>query len=318
MKNIQLILWGLGLLWVSTATAFSLGASPYERLRYNAQFCKGDLRRVVYATLKSHTHKGCLKAGLLKLKKPKSKLYRKFDHPYSVDPKIIVKGVHRLETKEVLIRAIEERLGNVDTEKDPRLFSSTEFGEKMFKEDMASFCALMGDYSLIEGQERLSPQQIDFKTLDVGLILTKAHDIDLYHLFEEYTSFLAAFEKTKMINTHQKEEMMKDLKKMRSSFLMLLDNLVVLKKRLSQSKHAHYTSLQLLAQRARVKNALVNISAARHHIYYIEKALRALNSKGGQKEDEVIGGLATPYPNFFHLLVLIRYTDLLNSKCLMS
>ena len=312
MRKINIFFICLSLVW-GLGEAFS--ASPYELLRYNARFCKGDLKRVVYATLKSHTHRGCLKAGRAKLENPKSKLYNKFDHPYAVNPAIIVRKNHRLETKEILIAAIAERLGATPIQENLRLMQSTDLGKKLFREDIASFCARMGNYELLSNSGHGRGKKPDFKKLDADLILTKITEIDLYRLFKEYRLFLTSIEQDRKIHPQKKKMVLKDFKGMRESFLILLDNLVVLKKRLSQPNDANFTQDQLFAQRTNVKDALVNLSGQRAHVLHIKRILQLLHPKM-REEDETFGILFPSYSNLFALLNILRYTDLLNDQCL--
>jgi hypothetical protein len=316
MRKNYIIFLGLGLLFSGIAISFPLGPSPYERLRYNARFCKGDLKRVVYATLKSYTHRGCLEAGRSKLQNSKSKLYRKFDHPYLPDSQIIVTKDHRVETKEILIQAIDRRLGNPGTEKDKRLTQATKVGKKLLAEDVASFCALMGNYKLLADYKELSvDSKVDVTTRNASLILFLVKSIDIYALFGEYEDFIKSFEKMKGVKTPEKKEILSHIKRMRDPFLTLLDNLVVLKKRLSQER-TNYTKDQLIAQRRAVKNALVGISGARHHQEAMEKAMKMLDPSYIAKDHNTRSEIGKKYPNFFYFVSLIRYTNLFNNQCL--
>ena len=303
-----ILLWGAG-------KAFS--ASPYELLRYNARFCKGDLKRVVYATLKPHVHKGCLKAGRMKLESSKSKLYNKFDHPYSAGGHIIVRKDHRLETKEVLLAAIDQRLGATHLQENLRLTAPTDFGKELFAEDVASFCALMGSHKLWNHLNSLDDvTQVDIRVRNASMVLFLTKSINIYDLFHEYAAFTHSFERLKGINSRDHKEMLTKVKKMRDSLLSILDNLVVLKKRLSQPEQRSLSKSELTDQRTKVRNALVGMASNRRHKHNIEGAMAMLDPTYDPRADNLKSALRQKYPNFFQLIFLIRYTDLLNDQCL--
>lgn len=275
------------------------------------------MKRVVYATLKSHTHKGCLKAGRAKLESKKSQLYKKFDHPYAPDPRIIVASNHRLETKEILMTAIDQRLGEAPIEENLRLTKSTDYGRELFLEDVASFCALMGNYKIWAHLNTLDDAaHVDVKMRNASLVLFLAKSINIYELFPEFSSFLKDFERLKGIQPDKHREILSKIKRMRSSFLIILDNLVTLKKRLSQEKNATLSKEKLIEQRRVMRNALVGIASNRHHQKNIIEAMMALDPHYDPRGYNMSSEIRRKYPNFFYLIFLIRYTDLLNTQCL--
>ena len=321
MKTINIFLVVLSIFFFkeSLSVSFFGGPSPYERLRYNKRFCKGNLDRVVFAVLKKASHRGCLKAGLSKLQKRQSKLYLKFQYTLKERPDVKWNnGVHKLETKDILIRSIQQRLGQTLIAKDPRLTQTTKYGKKLLAEDIASFCARMGDYSLLGDPKGLpSRSNPNIKKMNAHLVLSLIETIDIYKIFEEYRKFLRNLEGRKGIKEEEKKEVLRDVKRMRKTILSILDNLVILKKRLSQKEGGSYK--HLLSQREVIKDVLVNVAAVRREQESIERAMALLDpnySKEMRGADS--HSIKNHYRNFYFLIALIRDINVFNRQCLLK
>ncbi|MFN7662771.1 MAG: hypothetical protein ACK5PQ_03505 [Alphaproteobacteria bacterium] len=298
----------------------SLGPSPYERLRYNSRFCKTDLNRVVSALSKSYTHKGCLKTALKKLQDPKSKLYRQFDYPMPGSKEIKVNNIiliqkHRGETRDILIGAIERRLNpkTLYTE-NTKLLKQADFREDLLREEMGEFCARQGNFKVFPGMvnweqegEWTGDHKPDFESMNVGLILLKIHEINPYHLIEEYRHLLNSLERLKNIDPQKKKNMVSRLKKIRLRLLFILDNLVVLKKRASLEKYKGGRKAELLKERKPSIEAFVNLRSTFDHVQTIDEAFKALQSK---KDVTKI------YPHLFNLYVFVWHLNDINNQCL--
>jgi len=317
MKTINIFLVVLSTFFFkeSLSVSFFGGPSPYERLRYNKRFCKGNLDRVVFAVLKKASHRGCLKAGLSKLQKRQSKLYLKFQYTLKERPDVRWNnGAHRLETKDILIRSIQQRLGQQLIDKDPRLTQTTKYGKKLLAEDIASFCARMGDHSLLgDSKKKKAP---DFKGMNASLVLNLVETIDIYKVLEEYRKFLRNLEGRKGIKEEEKKEVLRDIKKMRKTILSVLDNLVILKKRLSQKEGSYK---HLLSQREAIKDVLVSVAGERREQESIERAMTLLDpsyskeTRGAQSHS-----IKNHYRNFYFLISLIRDINIFNRQCLLK
>lgn len=313
MKKLTITVLGIVLITTFKGLGFSLGPSPYERLRYNPRFCKTDLNRVLSALSKAHTHKGCLKVALKNLKDPKSKLYRQFDYimpgsEEAINRKILLVQRHRAETRDILINSIEKRLNlSAPNEKNPRFLNQTDFGARQLKEDMGKFCSDKGDFSLLPGNVKWD-QKPDFNFMNAQLVMTKLDSIDLYELIKEYQRLLNALENYKKIDPKKKKDMVSRIKKIRSSLLFILDNLVFLKKRASLKKYMGETKDELKRERERSVNAFSNLVGAFERIQIIDSSFNLFFSGNSEKITE-------HYPELFNLYVIISHLNDISNKC---
>ena len=306
----------VSLLFTVSGMALPFGPSPYERLRYNSRFCKADLNRVVSALSKSHTHKGCLIAALKNLKDPKAKLYRQFDYvmPGSKeisDKNLLLRQRHRAETRDILINVIEKRLNlTASREKNPLFLNLTDYGKVQLEEDMGTFCAHMGDFSLLPGNIKWDlDHKPDFNLKNAHLVMTKLNSIDLYELINEYQRLLNALENLKKIDPKVKKDMVNRIKNIRGSLLFILDNLVILKKRASLKKYIGETKDELNKERTRSANTLVNLRASFDHVKIINDVLNLFFYGKNDKITE-------HYPQLFNLYVFISHLNDMSNKCL--
>jgi hypothetical protein len=317
MKTINIFLVVLSIFFFkeSLSVSFFGGPSPYERLRYNKRFCKGNLDRVVFAVLKKAPHRGCLKAGLSKLQKRQSKLYLKFQYTLRERPDVRWNnGAHNLETKDILIRSIQKRLGQSLIAKDPRLTQTTKYGKKLLGEDIASFCARMGDHSLLDDSKK--EEKAPNKKMDAHLVLSLIEKIDIYKALEEYRRFLSDLEGRKGIKEEEKKEALRDAKSMRKTILSTLDRLVILKKRLSQKEGSYK---HILSQREAIKDVLVSVASERRKQESIERAMAVLDPDYSKETRGAESHFIKKYYlNFYFLNALIRNIDKFNTRCLLK
>ena len=226
----------IGFLLSLQAQAFYLPFRPIEQIRYRSGACGDDLQRVTYALLKEKTYRGCLEAAQDSLSRPGSRLFAQFDGSFNLKRK---GGVHYdPDLKLVLMNEIRRRLEvktpdsepvpmmqelkhRLETRRKAVIFKDplpvTPESRDQFRKHLAIFCkhapALKG-----------GDGEIPAKRIESGLEHLK---IDrLFDGFRRTLHVAEAFE-------HQNPQILKGMKRLRERFLLVLNQMVILKKALA-------------------------------------------------------------------------------------
>lgn len=218
------------------AQAFYLPFRPMEQIRYRSGACGDDLQRVTYALLKEKTYRGCLETALDALNRRGSRLYRQFDRSYELKKN---RGMnYDPDLKLVLINEIQRRLETKQADSDPvpmmqelkrRLESRTKpviFKDRLpitpesraqFRNHLAVFCKHSHALNGGEGE-------IPAKRIESGL-----EHLNIDRLFDGFRRTLRAAEAYE----HHYPQVLKGMKRLRERFLLVLNQMVILKKALA-------------------------------------------------------------------------------------
>lgn len=208
----------MGLLLSLQAEAFRLPFRPMEQIRYRSGACETDLERVSYALLKEKTYTGCLEKALEGLQRKGSPLSRQFERTYNLKNRDYQMN-YDSSLKRVLMREILQRLGQEDsisTFLDQPL-RITEEGEAEFIRTLNQFCRHNKEMNDPYGQER------------VKRIISGVEVLDIHRLFEGFRRTLRVAESLE----YKDPQIIKGLKRFRSRFLIVLNQMILLKKALA-------------------------------------------------------------------------------------
>lgn len=205
------------LLMSLSGVSFNMSFRPLEQIRYRSGACEEDLERLTYALLKDHTYTGCLETALFSLQRKGTLLSRQFEH---------IKGIKYGRTqisydpllKQILIREISKRLEKEEPFSSflDRPLLVTEASHDAFVSVLNKFCRHSKEMTNAYAQERLSR------------IVHGVELINLQGLFE-------GFRKTWMVAESlesREPQILKGMKHLRNRFLVVLNQMVILKKAL--------------------------------------------------------------------------------------
>jgi hypothetical protein len=212
----------LSILLITPVEAFQFSSfRPLERLRYRAGACEEDLERLTYALLKERTYGGCLETALTALQNKRSFLSRQFERTYNMKNRQI-QANYDPDLKPILIGEIYKRL---EMEEAPAsLFDqplhSTPDSREEFVRFLTKFCRHSKAMTLPYSQERIN-------RIEAGL-----ERLDLHSLFEGFRRTLRVAEALR----HQDPQILKGMKRLRGRFLLVMNQMVILKKALAGKK----------------------------------------------------------------------------------
>lgn len=272
MKYVFLFL--LGVLGINSIGHGSFLSWGRDKIVYNARFCKGNLGRVVSATLKERVYKGCLTAGLAKLDSPTSKLHKSFAYEYNpkgvLDKPMVAKGSkgYSRRTRDILKYAILKRMRQSVSDFDTA-FAVTDKGKNYLALDLNGFCSAFGGRSTLLAGD--SGNYSVIKSTD-SLIRLHVQQVNAFELLPEFQHFLAVVSKSKNRRDPDHKRMLSKLKKLKVNFFKNINNLVVLQQRLGQQ------GTNTEAKKAVVEEALNGLLVFGTHYEVFKEALDALPS----------------------------------------
>ena len=208
--SVVLMCWGAG--------AFHLPFRPVEQFRYRSGAFEADLERVTYALLKEKIYTGCLETALTALEQKGSALSRQFERTYSTKYGRVQMNYDPL-LKRVLKREILKRLGQ-EGSPIPLLdqpLTLTEASEQTFVEALNRFCRHNKEMGNTYAQERVKRIVYGIKTLDIS------------SLFDGLRRTWVVAEGLE----YKDPQILKGMKQLRNRFLMVLNQMIILKKALA-------------------------------------------------------------------------------------
>lgn len=225
------------------ADAFHLPFRPVEQFRYRSGACEADLERVTYALLKEKTYTGCLETALAALDQKGSALSRQFERTYSTKYGRVQMNYDPL-LKRVLRREILKRLGREDASSSfltQPLRSSVE-AEENFIQALNRFCRHNKEMGNSYAQERVNRIVYGIKTLDV-------------------TALFEGFRKTWLVAESLEDkdpQVLKGMKQLRNRFLVVLNQMILLKKALAGKSTVESGELEELMYKVVLRTEWIN------------------------------------------------------------
>ena len=272
MELKYVFLFLLGVLSVNSLSHGSFLSWGRDRIFFNSRFCKGNLGRIVSATLKERVYKGCLTAGLTKLDSPNSRLHKSFAYEYNpkgvLDKPMIAKGTkgYSRRTRDILKYAILRRMGQSVSDFDTA-FAVTDKGKDLLALDLNTFCSKYnGRSTLLAGG---SGNYSKIKSTD-SLIRLHIQQVNAFELLPEFQRFLAIVSKGKSRRDPDHKRMISKLKTLKVHFFKNMNSLVVLQQRLGQN------GTDGEAKKAVVEEALDNLLVFAKHYEVFKQALDTL------------------------------------------
>ena len=210
---------------------------PKDFIVYNYRFCKGNVDRVVSATLKKPLYKRCLKEGLKKLNSRKSRLHKIFAYQYLGREDITAKGSrgYSSETRDVLTYAIKRRLGMDRGAMNP-LLSGQGGSISNIRQSFAEYCKAYGDYTLLaainQGLTRQGgPTGVQS---DDAILRNMIRVVDLYEVFPQLRELLIELSSKKRLKNPQDKRAYSGVKTFKKDVLRAMDKMVTLKRGLEK------------------------------------------------------------------------------------
>ncbi|MFN7663060.1 MAG: hypothetical protein ACK5PQ_05025 [Alphaproteobacteria bacterium] len=215
------------------AQAFYLPFRPIEQIKYRSGACGDDLQRLTYALLKERTYTGCLTAGLEALQQKGSALWNQFNRDRD-NKKSRYRTPYDPQLKMLLMTEIHKRLDPQYGAQLPMDLPPSEESRAQFRDHLRQFC----HHHPVFGTPAVATPMMRIE-----------HHLGSLNLSQFFSSFRTLLKMAETLESGH-PQVMKGMKKLRQRLLVVLNDVILLKKVLTgQSLPEGTDSVSLIMER---------------------------------------------------------------------